>query len=161
MSELKELAAEAKHELLTHIIPFWRGMRDDKFGGYYGYLSYDLALDEKAEKGCILNSRITWFFANAYLLYKDGGISEEECEAAGFKGEDLLAEAKHGYEFLRDNVENRIALTFPVLIFDKFTLAIPTCSDKSFKLIFLSAITLSNLNIIAILHLQHPIYFFL
>lgn len=61
MSELKELAAEAKHELLTHIIPFWRGMRDDKFGGYYGYLSYDLALDEKAEKGCILNSRITWF----------------------------------------------------------------------------------------------------
>lgn len=33
MSELKELAAEAKHELLTHIIPFWRGMRDDKFGG--------------------------------------------------------------------------------------------------------------------------------
>ena len=35
MSELKELAAEAKHELLTHIIPFWRGMRDDKFGGYY------------------------------------------------------------------------------------------------------------------------------
>ena len=103
MSELKELAAEAKHELLTHIIPFWRGMRDDKFGGYYGYLSYDLALDEKAEKGCILNSRITWFFANAYLLYKDGGISEEECEAAGFKGEDLLAEAKHGYEFLRDH----------------------------------------------------------
>ncbi len=53
MSELKELAAEAKHELLTHIIPFWRGMRDDKFGGYYGYLSYDLALDEKAEKGFI------------------------------------------------------------------------------------------------------------
>ena len=103
MSELKELAAEAKHELLTHIIPFWRGMRDDKFGGYYGYLSYDLALDEKAEKGCILNSRITWFFANAYLLYKDGGISEEECEAAGFKGEDLLAEAKHGYEFLREH----------------------------------------------------------
>ena len=48
MSELKELAAEAKHELLTNIIPFWRGMRDDKFGGYYGYLSYDLALDEKA-----------------------------------------------------------------------------------------------------------------
>ena len=103
MSELKELAAEAKHELLTHIIPFWRGMRDDKFGGYYGYLSYDLALDEKAEKGCILNSRITWFFANAYLLYKDGGISEEECEPAGFKGEDLLAEAKHGYEFLREH----------------------------------------------------------
>ena len=89
MSELKELAAEAKHELLTHIIPFWRGMRDDKFGGYYGYLSYDLALDEKAEKGCILNSRITSGFLQ-YLLYKDGGISEEECEAAGFKEKTCL-----------------------------------------------------------------------
>ena len=86
MSELKELAAEAKHELLTHIIPFWRGMRDDKFGGYYGYLSYDLALDEKAEKGCILNSRITWFFANAYLNQKRP---------------ELLSYAKHAYEFLK------------------------------------------------------------
>lgn len=35
-----------------------------------------------------LNSRITWFFANAYILLKD---------------ETLLDEARHGYEFLRDH----------------------------------------------------------
>lgn len=29
-------------------------MRDDEFGGHYGYLDYDLKLDKKAEKGCIL-----------------------------------------------------------------------------------------------------------
>ncbi|MDE7198955.1 MAG: AGE family epimerase/isomerase, partial [Lachnospiraceae bacterium] len=47
---------------------------------------YDLKVDEKAVKGCILNSRITWFFANAYLALKD---------------ESLLEEARHGYEFMQ------------------------------------------------------------
>ena len=62
---------ELKKELVEDIIPFWEGLKDDENGGFYGYLSYDLKLDKKAEKGCILNSRITWFFANAYLRLKD------------------------------------------------------------------------------------------
>lgn len=61
METLESMRGEVKTELLTHIIPFWRALRDDTYGGYYGWLSYDLALDQKAEKGCILNSRITWF----------------------------------------------------------------------------------------------------
>lgn len=98
---------EVKQELLYDIIPFWRKLRDDTYGGYYGWLSYDLKLDKKAEKGCILNSRITWFFANAYTLYKKGIITEEECQAAGFCGEDLLAEARHGYEFFKNHCLDR------------------------------------------------------
>lgn len=94
---------EVKRELLFDIIPFWMRMRDDTYGGYYGWLSYDLKRDEKAQKGCILNSRITWFFSNAYTLYKDGIITEEECRQAGFSGESLLAEARHGYEFLMEH----------------------------------------------------------
>ena len=43
-----------------------------------------------------------------------------------------------------------MALIFPVFIFDKFTLATPTFSDNSFSDIFLSAITRSNRNMIAI-----------
>ncbi len=78
---------EVKSELTGHIIPFWKKLRDDEFGGYYGLLDYDLNLDKKAEKGCILNNRITWFFSNAYMCLKD---------------ETLLDEARHGYEFLRD-----------------------------------------------------------
>lgn len=77
---------QVKDHLLTTIIPFWKKLRDDENGGYYGWLGYDLQLDKKAVKGCILNSRITWFFANAYTLLGD---------------ESLLAEAKHGYEFLK------------------------------------------------------------
>ena len=78
---------EIREHLVSAIIPFWKNLRDDENGGYYGYLSYDLKLDKKAEKGCILNSRIMWFFSNAYTLLKDPA---------------LLDEADHGYAFLKD-----------------------------------------------------------
>ena len=79
---------EVKAHLLNDIIPFWKNLRDDEFGGYYGYMDYDLKVHKKAVKGCILNSRITWFFANAYTLLKD---------------ESLLEEAKHGFAFMKDH----------------------------------------------------------
>lgn len=85
MDKLAVMRDEVKEELQKDIIPFWKNLRDKEKGGYYGWLSYDLALDKKSEKGCILNSRITWFFSNAYTLLKE---------------ESLLEEAKHGYEFL-------------------------------------------------------------
>lgn len=83
----KQTLEEIRYELTDRIIPFWKNLRDDEYGGYYGFLSHDLVLDKKAVKGCILNNRITWFFSNAYTLLKD---------------ESLLEEAKHGYEFLKD-----------------------------------------------------------
>lgn len=83
---LKTIAEEMKSHLNECIIPFWKKLRDDEYGGYYGYMDYDLQVDKKAVKGCILNSRITWFFANAYLTLQD---------------ESLLEEAKHGYEFMK------------------------------------------------------------
>ena len=92
MEHLLTLREEVKEELLWHIIPFWKNLRDDEWGGYYGWLSYDLSLDKKSEKGCILNSRITWFFSNAYTLLKD---------------ESLLDEAKHGYAFLKQHCVDR------------------------------------------------------
>ena len=89
-SDLKKARTQMELEIREHlqqvIIPFWKKLRDDEFGGYYGYMTYDLEVDKRAIKGCILNSRITWFFANAYLLLKE---------------ESLLEEAKHGYEFLK------------------------------------------------------------
>ncbi|MDE6640447.1 MAG: AGE family epimerase/isomerase [Acetatifactor sp.] len=101
MSELAKLAAEAKEHLLGKIVPFWRSLRDDERGGWYGYMSYDLKTDREAVKGCILNSRITWFFSNVYLCCKEGLISGEDCRKYGFSPEDLKAEAEHGYTFLR------------------------------------------------------------
>ena len=77
---------EIKEHLVNKIIPFWKAVHDEEFGGYYGYLDYGLNLDKKAVKGCILNSRITWFFSRAYKILGD---------------ESLLMEAKHGYAFLK------------------------------------------------------------
>lgn len=50
------MVEEVKEHLLHTIIPFWKNLRDNEHGGYYGWLGYDLALDKKAVKGCILNS---------------------------------------------------------------------------------------------------------
>lgn len=79
---------EIKSELTQHIIPFWNALRDDENGGFYGYLSYGLELDKKADKGVILHSRILWFYSNAYLTLRD---------------ESLLDYARHAYEFIKNN----------------------------------------------------------
>lgn len=79
---------EAKKHLTETIIPFWENLRDDKYGGYRGYMNFNLKIDDKAVKGCILNSRILWFFSQAYMILKD---------------DTLLSEARHAYSFLTDN----------------------------------------------------------
>lgn len=60
------------NEIETHLrdklVPFWEKLKDEEYGGYYGYMGYDLEVDTHYEKGCILNSRILWFFSNAYML---------------------------------------------------------------------------------------------
>ena len=83
---------EVKEHLLKTIIPFWKALRDHEFGGYYGWMDHQLRLDKKAVKGCILNSRILWFFSNAYTLLKD---------------ESLLDEARHGFSFMKEHCMDR------------------------------------------------------
>ena len=73
-------------QLTEKILPFWNAMRDDENGGFYGYMSEDLHIDDRADKGCILNSRILWFYSTAYMYLQD---------------EKLLDNAKHAFEFLK------------------------------------------------------------
>ncbi|MBP3234478.1 MAG: AGE family epimerase/isomerase [Eubacterium sp.] len=65
------LSEELSKEFMEHMIPFWCQKADPEYGGYYGQVGYDLQLDKKADKGCILNSRILWFFSNLYEMYGD------------------------------------------------------------------------------------------
>lgn len=85
---MKNWQNEFRQELQDRIIPFWQGLVDKEFGGYYGLLDFDLNLDKKAVKGCILNSRILWFFSSAYLCLKDPA---------------LLDNAEHAYRFMLDH----------------------------------------------------------
>ncbi len=78
---------QIRRHLTDDIIPFWKGLLDDTYCGFYGEMDYVLNLNKKSDKGCILNSRILWFFSNAYMTLKD-----ESC----------LDYAKHSYEFLKN-----------------------------------------------------------
>ena len=82
------LHTEVKEHLKRDIIPFWQSMKDERYGGFYGFLGFDLDLKKEAAKGCILNSRILWFFSNAYML-----LGEEE----------LLKSARHAFAFLKEH----------------------------------------------------------
>lgn len=86
------LSGSATENYEKIILPFWEGLIDEEKGGFYGYVDFDLNVKKDAEKGVILNSRILWFFSNAYLTYRD---------------EDLLYYAKHAYNFLREHCLDR------------------------------------------------------
>lgn len=79
------------NEIETHLrdklVPFWEKFKDEEYGGYYGYMGYNLEVDTHYEKGCILNSRILWFFSNVYMLYGEEHIKDA---------------AKHSYNFFKD-----------------------------------------------------------
>ena len=79
------LAQEVRKELTEHILPFWRSLRDDERGGYVGLVDFDLTRHPEADRGCILNSRILWFFSETFLALEDRA---------------LLCEAEHAYEML-------------------------------------------------------------
>ena len=89
---MSTFAKEIEEELKQKLIPFWENLRDEENGGYYGYMGYDLKVQKDYEKGCILNSRILWFFANAYMT-----LGEEK----------LKEDADHAYTFLKEKCLDR------------------------------------------------------
>ena len=89
---MEQIASAAKQHLQTVILPFWKGLRDDQYGGFYGYVDQQLNLDKHAEKGCILNSRILWFFSETAMALKDRELEDY---------------ARHAYAFLKDRCIDR------------------------------------------------------
>lgn len=81
------MVEEVKKHLNECILPFWKGLKDDVNGGFYGWVGYDLDTDKEAYKGVILNSRILWFFSNSFITLRN---------------EEDLDYAAHAFRFLRD-----------------------------------------------------------
>ncbi|MCD8023186.1 MAG: AGE family epimerase/isomerase [Lachnospiraceae bacterium] len=119
-----EFVREINDHLWKRLIPFWKGLKDDRYGGFYGYMGYDRKVCPTYEKGCILNSRILWFFSNVSLLIQGKGtlpVVEQSGNAAANSGkrgkiahavpasadlaasaDDINNAATHAYHFLRD-----------------------------------------------------------
>ena len=87
MNLVRETRAHLEHKIL----PFWKGLRDDIHGGFVGYVGYDLKRDPMAERGCILNSRILYFFSQASMSLSDPS---------------LLSYAAHAYETLLEMMDS-------------------------------------------------------
>ncbi len=81
------LVKEVKEHLIHDLIPFWDRLRDDEYGGFYGFVDPDLKLNKDANKGGILSNRILWYYSNCALVLKD-----PKC----------LENAAHMYRFIRD-----------------------------------------------------------
>ncbi|MCR5177560.1 MAG: AGE family epimerase/isomerase [Lachnospiraceae bacterium] len=92
MADLEGLYSECREHLEKKFIPFWKWLCDYENGGFYGLVTGDLAAHKSAEKGCVLNSRILWFFSMVYRRLHD---------------EDSLDMARHAYAFLRDRFIDR------------------------------------------------------
>lgn len=83
------LVNEVKQEAVNHILPYWMRLKDDKNGGYFGYVDQELNVNEMYQKGGIATARILWSFSAAYNLYGDAIYLEH---------------AKHAYRFLVEKI---------------------------------------------------------
>lgn len=89
---------ELREEFIGHMLPFWMNLKDEENGGFYGLVDFNLNLDKKADKGCILNSRILWLFSNLYTRIETGKWGTVEVDDA-LKSR-WLEIADHAYRFL-------------------------------------------------------------
>ena len=97
------ISPEIKIHLVKDLLPFWLGLLDKENGGFYGFVDSEGNVNPKADKGCVLNSRILWVFSTSYKLCMDGALSEVKLQDAGYSSIDILEAARHAYEFFRDN----------------------------------------------------------
>ncbi len=79
------LQDEIRAQLEEKILPFWMSLKDEEYGGFYGFMDNHLLLNRMADKGCILNSRILWTFSEAARL---------------LDGKKYAPFAEHAYRFL-------------------------------------------------------------
>lgn len=86
------IAEEMRAHLEKKLLPFWKNLKDNENGGYYGFMDAEGRVDRQAVKGCILNSRILWFFSSAWRALQDPGLKEY---------------ADHAYLFLKEHCLDR------------------------------------------------------
>jgi mannobiose 2-epimerase len=90
-------------EVRENILPFWQGMADKEYGGFYGEADFYGKVHTSADKGCILDSRILWTFSAAYRLFADEQYRAHAARARDFLSAAFLDEAHGGLYWLVDH----------------------------------------------------------
>lgn len=72
-------------QLKNKIIPFWLNLKDEKHGGFYGFVDNDLNIEKTANKSLISQTRHLYSFSLWYEYFKE---------------EELKLAAEHCYKFL-------------------------------------------------------------
>ena len=73
---MQSIAQAAAQMLTGGLLPFWRGLRDEEYGGYYGYMDFDLHVDLPIFKQRVYESVSTSFVylvAEAIEAYRHAG----------------------------------------------------------------------------------------
>ena len=84
-----QFLSEVELELKRNILPFWMQQTvDSQYGGFYNHITNELQIDQRADKGCILNSRILWTYATAARIFQEPSY---------------FAMAKHAYTFMMNH----------------------------------------------------------
>jgi len=86
---LEQFKCEVGRHLRDHILPFWMKLKDEKNGGFFGQVNYDLSINKEAHKGGIAASRFLWSFSAAYRITQK---------------REYLECAHHAYKFLVEKV---------------------------------------------------------
>lgn len=67
---MKKLINEIETHLNETILPFWKSLKDEEYGGLYGYVDEELKVDTQADKSLIYIARSLWFFSSYDYLYE-------------------------------------------------------------------------------------------
>ncbi|HOK65663.1 MAG TPA: AGE family epimerase/isomerase [Anaerohalosphaeraceae bacterium] len=83
---IRQFLKQVEKELNGNILPFWlTHLRDGKNGGFVGWMSNDLVVDEKAPKGLILHTRLLWTFSALARF-----LGDSRCEAMAHDAFEVL-----------------------------------------------------------------------
>ena len=82
--------ARAAEDELHRLMPFWLALRDTRQGGFAGQADAHGQADWSAAKGAVLQTRILWFFAKAWLQFRDPPLLDAAWQAYRFIAEHLV-----------------------------------------------------------------------
>lgn len=69
-TKMRQLGADVEKELKDGILEFWiKNTVDNENGGFYGYISREMAVDGKHDRASVLYARILWTFSKAYGVF--------------------------------------------------------------------------------------------